>query len=127
MLTWHWLCIFHSLLLVVESYREETDTPVGATARAGAADAPASAFLRPFLGDAGVDRLFGRVDSVSDVFQRLDRALRDAFPELHTPDEGEPRKKATPSLPGDAGGSKGPAGPRPTLHSGMPRRGGMDV
>jgi hypothetical protein len=111
---------------VVESYREETDTPVGATARGGAADATASALLRPFLGDAGVDRLFGGVDAVSDVFQRMDKALRDAFPELHTPHGSEKREAP---VPGDAGKSGTVAGPRATstLHSGIPRRGGMDV
>ena len=109
---------------MVESYREETDTPVGATPRS-AADAPASALLRPFHGDVGVDRVYGNIDTFSDVFHRLDKALRDAFPELHSSE----LRKATPSLRGDAGRSGGPDQPRAAMFGGtpFPRRGGTAV
>lgn len=120
---------------VVESVREETDSPVH---RPGAADLTAGDVLSPLLGRDTVDRLFSTVDGFSDVLrvaERMERAMRDAFPELgprtDTPEGAEPRRRL-PSLRDvfpkglldDSSGDKTrPPGGAPASF----RRGGIDV
>lgn len=80
---------------IVESVREETDTPVE---RQGAADTTLREAIKPLLGGEASERLFGTMDGFADVAERMERAMRAAFPELDTPPEGAEARRSFPSI-----------------------------